>query len=331
MARRRRPIIPPGGMIATQNRGQNPQIITRDGQVIPITAQQAAAAGAPVPAQTPASSATPSAAAPAAKPRVGKLRQFGRNYLLRPLAGLLGIDIKPYVKGEIATDEEIVKLQESLPPQVREMLDKLIDKTSERLDYLVGPSEDVSLEELEKLVPQAIPSMEEIQASMPALPDTSFEPIDQLARQKFEQETIPGLAERFAGLGGLNSTAFQGELGKAGTNLESQLAALRSQHGLQQGQLGLQQQDVASRRAGILGQLGLGQQSQDLARAQTLGNLRMGQQGQRLQERGLLANLIGIQTQRPTIGTPNTQQNPWINVGDRISQLATTLAPLLWL
>lgn len=60
-------------------------------------------------------------------------------------------------------------------------------------------------------------------------------------RQEFEQKTIPGLAERFAGLGGgmgggLSSSGFGQALGGAGAQLQSQLAGV---HGaLKQGASG---------------------------------------------------------------------------------------------
>jgi hypothetical protein len=64
----------------------------------------------------------------------------------------------------------------------------------------------------------------------------SFAPIAQQARENFQTQTIPGLAERFTALGGgaQRSSAFQGALGQAGAGLESNLAALQSQFGLQQ-------------------------------------------------------------------------------------------------
>ena len=64
-----------------------------------------------------------------------------------------------------------------------------------------------------------------------------FAPIAQQARNQFETQTIPSLAERFTALGGgQNSSAFQGALGRAGSDLESQLASLGSQFGMQQQQ-----------------------------------------------------------------------------------------------
>ena len=49
-------------------------------------------------------------------------------------------------------------------------------------------------------------------------------------RQQFEQQTLPGIAERFAGLnpmgGGLSSSGFGQALGGAGAQLQAQLAGL---------------------------------------------------------------------------------------------------------
>lgn len=50
--------------------------------------------------------------------------------------------------------------------------------------------------------------------------------------QQFEQQTIPGLAERFAGFGaqggGLSSSGFGQSLGAAGANLQTDLASMKS-------------------------------------------------------------------------------------------------------
>lgn len=65
-----------------------------------------------------------------------------------------------------------------------------------------------------------------------------FAPIEQQARRQFQTQTIPGLAERFTSLGdsAQRSSAFQGALGNAASGLESNLAALKGQHGMQQNQ-----------------------------------------------------------------------------------------------
>lgn len=69
-----------------------------------------------------------------------------------------------------------------------------------------------------------------------ANPQQGFEPQAQLARQQFQEEGIPSLAERFSGLGAgsQRSSAFTGELAKGLGGLESQLAALGSQYGQRQ-------------------------------------------------------------------------------------------------
>lgn len=49
-------------------------------------------------------------------------------------------------------------------------------------------------------------------------------------KRQFEQETVPGIAERFSGLGSgaQSSSAFQQALGQAGAGLSENLASLRS-------------------------------------------------------------------------------------------------------
>ena len=77
-------------------------------------------------------------------------------------------------------------------------------------------------------------------------------------RQQFEQQILPGIAERFAGLnpmgGGLSSSGFGQALGGAGAQLQSQLAGL---HGaLRQGATG-----QALGQYNSLANLGLGTRS----------------------------------------------------------------------
>ena len=45
--------------------------------------------------------------------------------------------------------------------------------------------------------------------------------------RQFEEQTIPGLAEQFAGMGATNSSAFQQALGGAGAGLMENLGAMR--------------------------------------------------------------------------------------------------------
>lgn len=80
-------------------------------------------------------------------------------------------------------------------------------------------------------------------------PQAGFQPIADQATRQFNTQTIPALAERFTAANGARSSAFQGALGAAGSDLQSRLAAMSSQYGLQnrqsllqQGQLGLSPQ-----------------------------------------------------------------------------------------
>ena len=72
------------------------------------------------------------------------------------------------------------------------------------------------------------------------LMDPNSESINQFAApylHEFEQQTIPGLAEKFAGMGamggGLSSSGFGQSLGAAGGNLQTMLAQLKAQLGQQ--------------------------------------------------------------------------------------------------
>lgn len=103
---------------------------------------------------------------------------------------------------------------------------------------LFGKSRPESTTQLQQLTPEQ--QQGQLQALQMALqgmqdPGAGFDPIAQQATEQFRTETIPGLAERFTsmGEGAQRSSAFQGALGRAGAGLGSQLAAQRSQYGLQ--------------------------------------------------------------------------------------------------
>ena len=71
--------------------------------------------------------------------------------------------------------------------------------------------------------------------------ETDFGGIEQLAKKRFEEETVPSLAERFTAMGGgKRSSAFQSALGRSGADLGAQLSALRPQFGMQKLMMGLQ-------------------------------------------------------------------------------------------
>lgn len=66
--------------------------------------------------------------------------------------------------------------------------------------------------------------------------------------REFQEQIMPGIAERFAGVGGMSSSGFNQTAAQAGSSLEERLAALRS--GLQmQGAQGLA--GVSQQQAGL--------------------------------------------------------------------------------
>jgi len=68
--------------------------------------------------------------------------------------------------------------------------------------------------------------------------EDAFKDFEAPIKRQFEQEVVPGIAERFAGMGtggAQNSSAMQQTMGRAGTELSQNLAQLRS--GLKMGAL----------------------------------------------------------------------------------------------
>jgi len=98
-----------------------------------------------------------------------------------------------------------------------------------------------------------------------------FAPIEQQAREGFAQKTIPGIAERFTQAGAQRSSAFPQLLSQAGRGLETDLAAMKQDYGLQQ-------------QSALHNLLGIGLQPQ----FESLYN-----QGSQGAGRGLLENLLG--------------------------------------
>jgi hypothetical protein len=77
------------------------------------------------------------------------------------------------------------------------------------------------------------------QMAQQGMQNTDFNGIENLETKRFNEQTIPSIMSRFMAHGqNQNSSAMQAALGGAGADLGAQLAALRSQYGLQQAQLG---------------------------------------------------------------------------------------------
>lgn len=96
------------------------------------------------------------------------------------------------------------------------------------------------------------------------LANTEFGPIEQQYRSNFPH-TIASIADRFTASGGQGTGAFKRALGSAAANLETDLAAMKAQHGFQQNQQTLQQnqQTLAQNQQGFQ-QAGLNQNQQGL-------------------------------------------------------------------
>jgi len=58
---------------------------------------------------------------------------------------------------------------------------------------------------------------------------SAFEAFAAPARRQFQEQTVPGIAERFTGIGGQRSSAFGQQLGQAAAGLEETLSAQRGQ------------------------------------------------------------------------------------------------------
>jgi hypothetical protein len=87
---------------------------------------------------------------------------------------------------------------------------------------------------------------------------------------QFNQQIVPGLAERFSGAGGQRSSAFGQQLGSAGADLATALGALQEQNQLREAEL----------NQGRLGQLG----------GYLTGQQQLGLGAQRLAQEGTIAS-----------------------------------------
>lgn len=97
------------------------------------------------------------------------------------------------------------------------------------------------VEQLQRFTPEQQQSLSQLLGfGMQGLqnPYQGFQPIADQATRQFQQQIVPGLAERFTSLGDgstrLTSPAFASQVGSAGADLASNLAALQSQYGFQQ-------------------------------------------------------------------------------------------------
>ena len=98
--------------------------------------------------------------------------------------------------------------------------------------------------------PQGIALLQHLMSQ--GMQNTDFGGIENMELKRFQEQTIPGLAERFSSMGSMGaqrSSEYAGQLGNGGqvggalggaaADLGVKLAALRSQYGLKQSALGL--------------------------------------------------------------------------------------------
>jgi hypothetical protein len=93
-------------------------------------------------------------------------------------------------------------------------------------------------EQVQRFTPEQLQAFQQMQQlGMQGLQSggtAGFEPIAAQERQDFQRKTIPSIAERFASMGGgQQSSAFQQTMAQAGADLNTRLAALKANYGLQ--------------------------------------------------------------------------------------------------
>jgi len=214
------------------------------------------------------------------------------------LAGLIGGWISKYKQNKnikkgntpVKYSDDDIKVIQTLPEPLQRIALNYADQFAKNPDEFIGKFPSLDTQAMADIIQQDLPTgqelgFDELKDYTPQLmQDTEFGPIADLARKQFREETVPGLAEQFAGAGGLNSSALIGQLGKAGSDLESKLAAMKSQYGLE--------------RAGTLGSLAQGQQALGLNRSRDIATLGMGLRNQQFGQRHDLAQLGLAQNQQ---------------------------------
>lgn len=201
-------------------------------------------------------------------------------------------DTITFPDGSTITKVQLSEIEKQFEKQAPELLGQLKDtlKEPEKYpEYADILNQAIHVFDVEKEIRGEIPELKQLPESykMPPadeLKELNFEPIAAGARKAFQEETLPGIAERFTSMtgGGQRSGAFERQKAQAGATLESNLAALRAQvepeYALKRAEYGLQR----GKLGGILSQLDINRQQmanqQALQRAQLYGNLGLGMQ-----------------------------------------------------
>lgn len=159
----------------------------------------------------------------------------------------------------------------------------------------------------------------------------NFDPFRQKAQQTFQEETLPGIFERFntLGKGAQSSGAFQGIASRGASDLASNLSMQEQQYGQQQQQLG---QGLQQLLQGLLGQqqgYGLQKSQMGLNTGQAINQVVQGQQGYGLQKRGLGLDILnqGLrQKTEPYYHPP--QKGALQGLAENVPKIAAAFAPL---
>lgn len=119
------------------------------------------------------------------------------------------------------------------------LLPKLFQKKESGSSFLTKPEQ---LKEFERYSPEQTDLLRSIQSILTGKGEKptggilgqlfspeGFEAYAAPARREFFESTVPGLAERFSGVGAQRSSAFQQQLAKAGEDLSTRLGEFRSQ------------------------------------------------------------------------------------------------------
>ena len=155
---------------------------------------------------------------------------------------------------------------------------------------------------------------------------------------QFNQQTIPGLQERFTGAGGQRSSAFGQQLGQAGADLNVNLEALR-----ERSQFGAEQ--IMSNRLGNIsqylgGQQNLGLRAQELNQLGTIanreaaikglgamGNYDVGRQAEDTRRQDVQARVIGGLGNQALNKQFDTKHNPAVAAG--VQQFGVAALPAI--
>ena len=141
---------------------------------------------------------------------------------------------------------------------------------------------------------------------------SSFDPIADQAKSQFYRQTIPSIAERFAGMGSnsLSSPAFASQLGESGSNLHQSLASMKAQHIMQERgfnqtevnqvlqYMQMENQNQVANRALSQGDIGKAMEQYQLGHNIQQADINQGQNQQQISEQSRQADIAQAMNQQ---------------------------------